>query len=364
MKVLFDALQAGNRSGTGRYTVELAKRLPGCSPDVEVVVLWPDDQPPPVPGDDFPHVLASARSLRRITLEQVGMGRLSRALGADWVHFPANFGHVRAALPAVVTVHDLSFYRDPGWFRADRALYYRTAAALTLPVARRLMADSRATADDLIRFLKIPAAKIDVVPLGVDQRFRPATPGQQTAVREQYNLPESFALFVGTLEPRKNVARIVHAWSSVADQCGLGLVIAGRDGWKTVPVRRAIAESPYRDRIIRLEYVDDADLPLLISAATVFAWPTLWEGFGLPALEALACGVPVLTSSTSSLPEVVGDAALMVDPENTEAIAQGLLRLARDEKLRDDLRVRGPARAAGFTWERAVDLVLSVYRSF
>lgn len=363
MLVLFSAMQAGNRSGTGRYACALAKELPGRADDVEVKVFWPHG----VDGADGinEHALvesAAAGTFARFLFDQRGLPRIQKGLQADLIHYPSNIGPLVGSSPSVLTVHDLSFMREPRWFTSSRARYYRIGVARSAARARRVVADSQATADDLIRFLQIPAETIDVVHLGVDERFRPAPEHECVRVREAYELPQQYFLYSGTLEPRKNLVRLIDAWSSIADTCDRDLVIAGRDGWKTESVRKAAAASTHADRIHFPGFVSDEDLVPLISGATAFVWTSLWEGFGLPPLEAMACGTPVLTSNTSSLPEVVGEAALTVAPEDAEAIAEGMLRLSRDEKLREELRAAGIARAAKFRWERTADALLDTYR--
>ena len=356
MKIVFDALQAGNRSGTGRYTEELAKRLPGLASDVDVIV---ESQGVKIPG--YP-TKSSRHGVRRVVYEQFGLSRLAREMGAAGVHYPANIGTAFRRSPSVVTVHDLSFFRDPSWFVVSRAIYYRAAVGRGALNATRLIADSQATADDIMKYLGVHALKIDVIPLGVDPQFRPASADCSQAVRAKYGLPARFFLYLGTLEPRKNLPRLIEAWSRIAKEADIDLVIAGRNGWKFAPIHLAIRKSPASTRIHCPGFVAPDDLPGLLSAATAFVWPSLCEGFGLPVLEAMACGTPVLSSNTSSIPEVTGDAALLVDPMDVDAIARGMLRLVRDEKLHDRLRAAGPEQARPFTWERTASMTLDTYR--
>ena len=368
MLVLLNALQAGNRSGTGRYVEELARRLPGLSDDVDLAVLWPE------------HVASHARAgtllprdaagtARRLWIDQFGVRREQRRLRAGVVHYPANAGCLFNVHGMVVTVHDLSFLREPAWFRRERAVYYRFAVGRSARLATRLIADSMATALDLHELLGIETERIDVIPLGVGEEFRPAHPEELGAARAKHGLPERFFLYVGTLEPRKNIARLVEAWSRIADECECDLVLAGRDGWKAEPIWAKAAASPYADRIHFPGFVEEGDLPALLSAAHAFVWPSLYEGFGLPPLEAMACGTPVLTSNASSLPEIAGDidgwgeAAVLVDPYDVDAIAAGMLDLAGNEALCESLRAKGLVRAAGFTWQKTAELTLKTYRT-
>ena len=357
MRVLVNGLQAANRSGTGRYTIELVRALAGLEEGPELTVAWPRDlELPSAVGEVLP---MSSQRLARLAADQWGLRRAATRCHADLVHYPANVGALFGGVPTVLTVHDLSFLHHPEWFRAGRAAYYRWAVRRSARLAARVIADSRSTADDLCALAGVSGARIDVVPLGVAAQFSPAGAEQQQEVRGKYGLPESFLLYVGTLEPRKNIPRLIEAWSRVADECALDLVIAGREGWKVGPIRAAAQSSPHMGRIHLPGFIENDDLPAVLSAARVFAWPSLFEGFGLPVLEAMACGTPVLTSNRSSLPEVVGEAAVAVDPEDTDALADGILRVL---ETHEELREKGPARAAEFTWRRTAELTHDVYR--
>lgn len=365
MRILLNGLQAGNRSGTGRYTVELSKRLPGLDDDVKVSVLWPSDvaPPPPIRSAQNPYVIGNApNAAARIWLDQVGICDIARDAGAELIHFPANVGLLHRKARSVLTVHDLSFFRNPDWYRFERAAYYRFAVRRSVRTASRLIADSSATAQDLREILNVPENRIDVVPLGVDESFRPTTSEEKERVRKKYSLPPRFVLYVGTLEPRKNLVRLIEAWSQISDDCDQDLVLAGRRGWKVEPILEAISRSSSKQRIHLPDFVAQEDLPSLLSTANAFVWPSLWEGFGLPPLEAMACGTPVVTSNTSSLPEVVSDSALMVDPQDVDALADAMLNLVTDEELHARLRENGLKRAAEFTWERTASLTLNAYR--
>jgi len=364
--VLLNALQAGNRSGTGTYVEELARRLPGAAPDLDVRVMWPRDLPVPVEqgnteGAFIPCNVAGHG--RRIYEDQLGVRVQWARHGADAVHYPATFGTVFNMPRVIITVHDVSFLHHPEWFRLDRALYYRLFLKLTLPKAARVIAVSRCTANDLVEHVGLAYERIDVVHEGVSEAFKPLDDAAKAAVRAKYDLPLSFFLFVGTLEPRKNLPRLIEAYAHIAGECEPDLVLAGRPGWKTEPIYRAAAASPQAHRIRLPGAVERRDLPALMSAARALVWPSLFEGFGLPLLEAMACGTPVLASDRSSMPEVAGNAALLVDPENADAIAEGIRRLANDEALHASLRQKGFERAAQFTWARTAAATIESYRS-
>ena len=317
MRVMLDGTQAGNRSGTGEYTFQLAAWLPGAAPDIETVAAWPAGVPAPEGAVTVPIPRRPGRGLTYA----VSRGRHLRQ--ADLIHYPASIGHGANLARAVVTVHDVSCMVNPSWFRWPHALYYRTMIARSARHAAAVIADSEATARDLQERLGIAPERISVVPLGVDPVFRPVSPEAAESVRKQYNLPEQFLFFVGTHEPRKNLVRVVEAFGRIAHEIPHALVLAGRSGWKCGPLHRAIAASSVRGRILLPGFVPRAHLPALLTAAAGFVWPSLYEGFGLPPLEAMACGTPVLASRTSSIPEVVGDAGVLVDPLDPAAIATG-----------------------------------------
>ena len=196
----------------------------------------------------------------------------------------------------------------------------------------------------------------------MDRHFGPASPEEITRVKEKYRLPKSFYLFVGTLEPRKNIPCVIEAWDLISSDSTSDLVIAGRDGWKTGPIRKAASKVRQPNRIHFPGFIESEDLPALLSGAEAFVWPSLWEGFGLPPLEAMACGTPVVTSDESSLPEVVADAAITVSPEDVDMIANAMRALLVHEDLRETLRERALKRAAEFTWKRTAELTYEAYR--
>ncbi len=359
MRVLFNAMQAGNQSGTGRYVEELLRALVTLDDAPELTVAWPKDRPT---GEwaDAVKLLRYSRGLRH----RLGLDRdlFSISLDVDVVHYPATIGPLWPAKNLVLTVHDCIPIRHPEWFRWERAFYYIWAGRRSVRNAEHIIADSTATAHDLHELMEIPPGRVTTVPLGVNDTFCPQPQVAIDAVLTRYQLPERFFLYVGTLEPRKNLVGVVRAWDSIASDITEDLVIAGRIGWKTKELDIAIATAQHRDRIHRPGFIDTADLPALICAARAFVWPSLYEGFGLPVLEAMACGTPVLTSNTTSLPEVAGDAALLVDPGDEDAIAEAMSKLSGDENLRQQLSNAGRKRAAAFTWHRCAEETLVVYR--
>jgi len=219
--------------------------------------------------------------------------------------------------------------------------------------SEKVIAISESTKRDIVSLLEIEEEKISVTHLGVDKRFRPVTEEQELAgVRRKYNLPPKYILYVGLIEPRKNLEALVDAYHADSLHTEFDLVLAGNLGWGYAPLLEKVANSRIRNRIHMPGYIADTDLPALFSMAATFAYPSVYEGFGLPVLEAMACGTPVITSQVSSLPEVAGDAAILVDPSDRKALALALQKVLSDDHLRKSLSEKGIRRARLFTWEK------------
>ena len=228
-----------------------------------------------------------------------------------------------------------------------------------------MLADSENTRRDLIELLNVAPEKISVVPAGIEPRFQPVRDAAVLAdVRARYKLPEWFILMVGTIEPRKNLSRLITAYGQLRRQTGLPhtLVIAGKEGWLFQGIYEQVTREGLTEHVLFPGFVADADLPALYTLADVLAFPSLYEGFGLPPLEAMACGTPVVTSNNSSLPEAVGSAALLVNAEDTDGLTEALARVLGDAELRGRLTELGQAQAARFTWPEAARRLLEAYR--
>jgi glycosyltransferase involved in cell wall biosynthesis len=252
----------------------------------------------------------------------------------------------------ILTVHDLSFKRVPETAVPSLKWYLEGAVPRAVKRADLIFADSDATRADLIELFGAAAERVQTLYSGVEDLFRPVTDAEVLrAVRCRHALTKPFILSVGTIEPRKNLVRLIEAYSRLRQIVDLDLVIAGGRGWMYDQIYRSPEEFGVGRNVRFLGYVPEADLPALYSLATLFVYPSLYEGFGLPVLEALACGAPVITSDNSSLPEVAGDAAILVDPRDTEALKEAMARLADDETMRVDLSRRGPERARKFSWD-------------
>lgn len=368
VKILLDALQSTNLSGTGSYASALVRHLPGVLPGGALHVACPEAQSALLANSGLAAIIPCSSGRFPVgTLRRTAQMRTAlQEIQPDIVHYPANFARWAgrggvASAKVVLTVHDLSFLRLSEWFRWERAAYYRAAIRPSVRLADMVIADSQATADDLRKFLAVPEDRLAVVYLGVSD-LQPADEAVIRRTRLKYGLPERFFLYLGTIEPRKNLPRLIAAFDAVAAKTDVSLVIAGREGWKAQATKQAYADAAYRDRIKFPGFVAGEDMAALMSAATAFVWPSLWEGFGLPPLEAMACGTPVITSNTSSLPEVTGGAALLVNPESVDEIAEAMLRVINDDALRAKLREAGLARARTLTWRRTAEETAAVYR--
>ena len=338
-------LHLGQADGRLRYTVLLGEGV--LPPDIALTSLrsrWP-----------------TSRAAVRVLWEQLVQPWTLRRIGAHLVHGPAFVGPLLAPCPVVITIHDLSFIRFPTLFRPANRFYLTMLTRLSARRARRLIAVSAHTAAETTRLLGIPSERIDVVYHGVDPAFHPLPADEVAVFRQRRGLPERFVLCVGTLEPRKNQTRLVEAFARIHDG-QVKLVLVGGKGWLYDELFTRVEALGLSKEIIFPGYVMNDELPLWYNAATILAYPSLYEGFGMPVLEAQACGTPVLTSNVSSLPEAAGDAASMVDPYDVEALAAELDRLLTDKPLRHELRKRGLAHASQFTWPLMAQETADVYR--
>ena len=382
-------------AGIGRYTRELVQAIIALGGEFAYTLFYAAgglDRTSPYLADlrqlceYYPHVRAVPIPLTPRRLTQIWQ-RLRLPLPVEYFTGPLDILHAPDfVLPptrarTIVTIHDLSFLVYPECAAPGMARYLASAVPRGLRRANIVLADSHATRQDLVRLLAIDPTRVVVVYPGVGARFRPLPPQTIAPVRQRLGLPERFLLFVSTLEPRKNVVRLLEAFAQfdagrttndeqdpqhqaqTPDQLSpYQLVIAGRRGWLYQEIFAAIERLRLRDRVRILDFVDDNDLPALYNLAWAFVYPSIYEGFGLPALEALACGTPLLTADNSSLPEVVGDAAVLVPADDVGAIAAGIARVVNDAALRARLRVAGPLRARAFSWEQAARLVLTCYQ--
>ena len=297
----------------------------------------------------------------RIPWEQLLAPLLLRQNGADLFHGVLNVLPLACPVPGVVTVHDLAFIRFPQTFRAYNRTYLDFATRMSVRRAVQILAVSEHTKRELVGLLGVPAERVVVTPNAVRAHFRPPEPATLAAFRASKGLPERFVLYVGTLEPRKNLTTLLSAYAEIARRHDVPLLVGGGKGWLYDAVFQRLEELGLRERVHFVGYIEEEELPLWYAAATVFVFPSIYEGFGMPPLEAMACGTPVITSNSSSLPEVVGDAGLMVAPTDASAFATALDQVLSDAALHDELRTRGLVRAQAFAWRTTAERTLAAY---
>lgn len=342
------------RHGVGRFCTEILRALPIVAPDLKLE-LYLDSPPAP----DFPKLPdANTSILPRVKFwTHRALGAQLRSDPADVFFSPTMQMPLRCPVPSVVAVHDLAFLNHQEYFTPRQRATARLQCVYVMRRATRLLCVSEATKQHVMDAYHVPPERITVSGEGYAPQFQPLHDTEiLERVRSKYGLPERFVLYVGRLQPRKNLPRLMEAFHKVrARQPELShkLVIAGGKGWMYEEILQKSNGADYKDLVQMLGFVDDADLPALVNLADALALVSLWEGFGLPVLEAMACGTPVITSDRSSLPEVAGDAAVLVDPLSTDSIATGLERLLLDAALRAQLSARGLEQARLFSWENA-----------
>ena len=365
-------LRAG---GTGRYAINLTRAMlaeaAARRPDLEFVVFTGPQTSREVMEEfrgrcDECFLGAKSSVIRSLTLVPAALRRLRVDVfhGMDHVGIPL----VGRSGKYVVTVHDVIPLILPETFTPRHRLVVRLALARVRRKADLVVVPSHAVKRDVVRRVGFPEARVVVTPEGCEPRFRPVR--SEAALREvaaRYDLPPRYVLAVGTLEPRKNLTTLLEAFARLRRNgevdADLRLVLAGARGWLDEPIFATVRSLGLEDAVRFTGFVDDDDLPAVYSGAALFVFPSLHEGFGLPLLEAMACGVPVVTSNVSSMPEVAGDAATLVDPRDGEGLSAAIARLLRDEALRGRLREAGIARARQFSWEATARRTLDAYAS-
>jgi glycosyltransferase involved in cell wall biosynthesis len=350
---------AARRTGTETYSLKLIQGLLDLRPAHRFRLYF---NGAPEPG------LFSKRAEQRV----MPFPRLWTHLRLSWEmwRYPPDLLFVPShVLPlvhprrTVVTVHDLGYQTYPQAHTLSQNLYLRWSTRFNARNASRILADSKATRQDLIRWYNVPEQKIAVVYPGRDETLVPVhDPDVLAATRARYGLAAGYLLYVGTLHPRKNLVRLVQAFAAMLEQApkDLQLVLAGQKGWLYDDILAQVRKLGLQERVVLTGYVPDEDLPALLSGALAFVYPSLYEGFGFPVLEAMACGTPVVCSDVSSLPEVAGDAALMVDPLDVEELAGALVRVLVEEDLRAGLVARGFEQIQRFSWQRCAQETLTI----
>lgn len=365
MRIALDArLLHYRKAGIGQYILRLLEGLDGLAPPEDVLILRSRKQmDADLPPTRFSSVPLWTPPHNRF--EQFGLRVELSRLQLDLLHSPDFIPLFRRHFRSVITVHDLAFLLYPHLLTRESAHYYGQIDQ-AVRSADHIIAVSETTKRDVIRLLGAPEEHVTVIPEAVNPIYRPLNDDDAVeSVRLRYQLPERYAIFVGTIEPRKNLPTLMRAIRRLKDQHHTELVLAvvGQLGWLYDEVMRVHEELKLQEMVRFLGRVSDEDLVALYNGASVLAYPSHYEGFGLPPLEAMACGTPVVVSNTSALPEVVGDAGLLVSPEDDEGLTVALLRVLSDPELRDALIRRGLQRASAFTITGMAEKTLALYRS-
>ena len=353
--------------GIGRYTYNLAAKLPEFAPDTDFVLFR------------NPRLLNTRYDLERLALnpnlrllpvdvptrslkEQYQLRSLAKALSLDLLHSPYYIKPYWLHCPSVVTMYDLIPMIYPQQLpHRWSAWIFRVTASLAVHSASQIIAISESTKRDVTRLLSGSQGRTTVVHLAADERFRPLDRAQLDKALQRLGLPRKYVLYMGINKPHKNLVFLLQLFAELNTDAKL--VLAGMQDPRYSQVREEARRLRVDDRVVFLGEVADSDLPTLYNGAELFVFPSLYEGFGLPVLEAMACGTPVVCSSASSLPEIVGDAAVTLDPRDRGGWVAAMTEVLENEELRADLRTKGPARAAGFSWEDTARETFGVYRS-
>ncbi len=356
--------EASYRSaGIHGYLYNTLAHLPDAAPDFDYTVFVGQGQLPNRTGLSVRRSrLPTAHPLVRIIWEQLVAPFVLAAVRPDLLHGMAFALPLAWRGPAVVTIFDLSFLRYPGRLSPGRRLYLRLVTRISARQAHRVIAISESGRAEIAALLSIPLARIDVARPGVGPDFSPY-PSQVVAdFRIRHGLPERFILYLGTLEPRKNLDTLLRAYARLPQRPAVKLVLAGAPGWDTAPLYGLVEALGLSDDVILPGYIPGNLLPMWYNAAELFVYPSVYEGFGIPLVEAMACGVPVVASDTTSLPEAVGPAGALVPPADVEAWTATLSRLLDDSTVRREMAIRGRQHAEQFTWMETARQTVAAYR--
>lgn len=347
-------------AGIARYTVQLMEAMAGQLEGRETIAIRSTRSTvaaPPVSASET----ITVRTPPHHRLERFTLSWELRGARMDVLHSPDFIPPRRRGWRSVITVHDLAYLRMPGLLTGPSRRFYGSIRR-AVDEADAIIAVSQATAEDLVQLTGARREKIHVVHEAPDATLSPLPREDAAAdVQQRFGIDGPYVLFVGTLEPRKNIPSLVQAFSQLRKDFSVRLVLAGRNGWLSDNIFAAVREQALTDGVIFLEDFDASDLRSLYSGAEVLALPSLYEGFGLPAVEAMACGTPVVVANTGALPEVVGDAGVLIRPDDPTDIAQGLGWVLGNPRFRELLSQKGLQRAASFSWKRAASETLAVY---
>jgi glycosyltransferase involved in cell wall biosynthesis len=370
MRVCLDVSPAvHHRGGFGRYVQELVRALLAVDDRAEYVAFYNDASAAQVdpPLDQLPHLTTKLANkpwrMSVLLAHLMGVSEDRRLPGIDVFHATDNVLPRLPRVKSVFALQDLIFRFYPKTHKPLNRWFLTLMMPRFLQAADAVISISESTKKDAMRLYGLDEARIRVIYPGVNPTFRKRSPEAMAAVCQKYGLPDCFILYVGTIEPRKNLTSLLEAYQALKNQgTECKVVIVGKKGWLYEGFFRRLRDLGLEDAVIFPGFVPDEDLSAFYSAAKLFVYPSLYEGFGLPVVEAMACGAPVITSDTSSLPEVAGDAALLVEPTSVEALVAAMRGVLDNTALRAKMRTRGLEQAARFTWEETARRTAEVYR--
>jgi len=359
--LLLDTSATYRGAGISQYSRHLLEALSHIQDGMDVTAVIGDKTwHPPEPIRPYRPQWPVHHPVGRIIWEQTRMPYILKSLKAHLYHGLAFIAPLVTSIPSVVTVHDLSFVHFPNTFPPLKAFYLKWGTRTSVHRAQRVITVSESTRQDLIAWARLSPDKVITVPNGVSSRFRPLPRSVIDTWRARKGLPETFILYVGTLQPRKNVETLLRAYAELT--APPPLILAGAKGWYYHTIFHLVTSLGLERHVLFPGYLPPEELPYWYNAATLFAYPSLFEGFGLSVLEAMACGTPVVVANTSALPEVVADAGLLVPPRDVKAWVRALDTLLHDPDLQYTLRERGISRARSFSWTRTARETLAVYQ--
>ncbi len=362
---LLSLRQSYRSAGISWYIFNLLRHLPAANASMRYTAFVSDPDFQPQNGLAVQRSpLPAKHPVARILWEQTALPLALKRSGANLLHALAFVSPLANRIPTVLTIYDLSFMRFPQLFRPFNRWYLQTFSRISARRADAVIAISESTRQDVISTFGVSPERVHTVYCGADDIFRPLPATEIAAFRAEKQLPEHFIFRLGTIEPRKNVEGVIRAYAvwRQRDPSAPPLVVGGGKGWYYRQVFRLVESLDLAEYIHFPGYIPQDELPLWYNAASVFVYPSHFEGFGLPVLEAMACGTPVITSDVSSLPEVAGDAALLVSPTDTDGLSRAMERIFSDAVLAQSLRERGLQQAAQFSWKKTARQTLEIYR--
>lgn len=360
-------LKYGENAGVGHYVYYLIKNLLKIDNENEYYLFFYDYK---INTDEFKQ--DNVKIIYFPGLENIGkipffyrhwfIPHILKLYGLDIYHNPANITPIFYFSKSVLTIHDLAIYKNAEWFPDHQYFTKMITIPFSIRKAKKIIAVSENTKNDIINIFKVKPEKVEVIHEGVEDFSNLII--DEAKIRPELKIAKPYFLYLGTLEPRKNLVRLTEAFNLfLKENTDYKLILAGKKGWKYEPIFQTIEKLNLKDKVIDIGYVNKEEKVYLLRNAFAFVFPTLYEGFGLPILEAMNLGVPIITSNISSIPELVIDNAVLVDPYNIDSIADGLFKIKNDDKLRERLAVKGRGIAQNFTWEACAKKTLELYKN-